>query len=70
MQGAYVILAARALGLDCGPIGGFDRAAVDAAFFAGSEWRSNFILNLGYGDAAGVHPRNPRLEFDDACRIL
>jgi len=69
MQGAYLILAARALGLDCGPIGGFDNAAVDAAFFADTTWRSNFLLNLGYGDPAGLFPRNPRLEFEEACRI-
>ncbi len=70
MQGGYLILAARALGLDCGPIGGFDHAQVDATFFAGTAWRSNFILNLGYGDPAGMFPRNPRLTFDEACRIL
>lgn len=69
MQGAYLILAARALGLDTGALGGFDSAKVDAAFFPGSTWRSNFLLNLGYGDRAGVPPRNPRLEFDEACRI-
>ena len=70
MQGAYLILAARALGLDCGPIGGFDHAKVDATFFPNSHWRSNFILNLGYGDPEGLFPRNPRLEFAEACRIL
>jgi len=69
MQGAYLILAARALGLDTGPIGGFDNAKVDAAFFPGGTWRSNFLVNLGYGDPAGVFPRNPRLDFDEACRI-
>jgi 3-hydroxypropanoate dehydrogenase len=69
MQGAYLIMAARALGLDCGPIGGFDHRTVDAAFFPGGGWQSNFLLNLGYGDPAGVFPRNPRLSFDDACRI-
>ncbi len=69
MQGAYLILAARALGLDAGPIGGFDAAQVDAEFFAASTWRSNFLVNLGYGDPAGVFPRSPRLEFDEACRI-
>ncbi len=69
LQGAYVILAARALGLDCGPMGGFDNAKVDAAFFADGRWRSNFLLNLGYGDASKVWPRNPRLDFDAACRI-
>ena len=69
MQGAYLILAARALGLDAGPLGGFDAAQVDAAFFPRSSWRSNFLLNLGYGDPAGLFPRNPRLTFDEACRI-
>jgi 3-hydroxypropanoate dehydrogenase len=69
MQGAYLILAARALGLDAGPIGGFDRAKVDEAFFPGGTVQSNFLVNLGYGDPAGLYPRNPRLEFDEACRI-
>ena len=70
LQGGYVMLAARALGLDCGPIGGFDRAAVDNEFFPDGRWKSNFLINLGYGDPAGLHPRNPRLAFDDACRIM
>jgi 3-hydroxypropanoate dehydrogenase len=69
MQGAYVILAARALGLDAGPIGGFDAGKVDAAFFPGGRVRTNFLVNLGYGDPAGLFPRNPRLDFDEACRI-
>ncbi len=69
MQGAYLILAARALGLDAGPIGGFDRAKVDAEFFPNSSWRSHFLVNLGYGDPDGLFPRNPRLDFDEACRI-
>ena len=69
MQGAYLILAARALGLDAGPIGGFDSAKVDAAFFPGGTIRSNFLVNLGYGDRDGLYPRNPRLDFDEACRI-
>jgi 3-hydroxypropanoate dehydrogenase len=69
MQGAYLILAARALGLDCGPIGGFDHEAVDAAFFPAGTWKSNFLVNLGYGDPAGLFPRNPRLDFEEACRI-
>ncbi|HEV8210102.1 MAG TPA: malonic semialdehyde reductase [Vicinamibacterales bacterium] len=69
MQGAYLIIAARALGLDAGPIGGFDTAKVDAAFFPGGKVRSNFIVNLGYGDPGGLYPRNPRLDFDEACRI-
>lgn len=69
MQGAYFILAARALGLDAGPIGGFDGAKVDAAFFPGGKVRSNFLVNLGHGDRDGLYPRNPRLDFDEACRI-
>jgi 3-hydroxypropanoate dehydrogenase len=69
MQGAYLIMAARALGLDAGPIGGFDAAKVDAAFFPQSTWRSNFLVNLGYGDRAGLYPRSPRLDFDEACRV-
>lgn len=70
LQGAYFLLAARALGLDCGPMSGFDAAKVDAAFFAGTSIRSNFLVNLGYGDRSRLHPRNPRLDFDEACRIL
>ena len=70
LQGAYLIVAARALGLDCGPMSGFDNAKVDAAFFPDHRWKSNFLCNLGYGDAATVPPvRNPRLSFDEACRI-
>jgi 3-hydroxypropanoate dehydrogenase len=70
LQGAYFILAARALGLDCGPMSGFDNAKVDAAFFPDERWRSNFLINLGQGTPAGLFPRNPRLAFDEACRIL
>jgi 3-hydroxypropanoate dehydrogenase len=69
LEGAYLILAARALGLDCGPMGGFDRAKVDAEFFSDGRWKSNFLVNLGYGDPATLRPRAPRLEFADACRI-
>ena len=69
LQGAYLIMAARALGLDCGPMSGFDTAKLDAAFFAGTSIRSNFLINLGHGDPASVHPRAPRLAFDEACRI-
>ncbi|MEZ4399204.1 MAG: malonic semialdehyde reductase [Kofleriaceae bacterium] len=69
LQGAYLMLAARALGLDCGPMSGFDAAKVDAAFFADGRWRSNFLCNLGYGDDAKLFPRSPRLGFADACRI-
>jgi 3-hydroxypropanoate dehydrogenase len=70
LQGAYLILAARSLGLDCGPMSGFDNAKVDEMFFAGSEWKSNFMVNLGYGDRDTLHPRAPRLSFDEACRIV
>jgi 3-hydroxypropanoate dehydrogenase len=70
LQGAYMIIAARAVGLDCGPMSGFDNAQVDEAFFAGTTWRSNFLCNLGHGDASALFPRNPRFDFADACRIL
>ncbi|KAB8196179.1 malonic semialdehyde reductase [Lysobacter maris] len=70
LQGAYVLLAARALGLDCGPMSGFDNARVDAAFFAGTAIKSNFLINLGHGDPAKLFPRSPRLSFDEAARIL
>jgi 3-hydroxypropanoate dehydrogenase len=69
LQGAYLILAARALGLDCGPMGGFDAAKVDEAFFKGTTWKANFLVNLGHGDEAKLNPRAPRLEFGDACRF-
>ena len=69
LQGAYFMIAARALGFDCGPMSGFDNAGVDAAFFAGSAWRSNFLCNFGHGDASALFPRNPRLAFDEACRV-
>ena len=70
LQGAYFIVAARSLGFDCGPMSGFDNDGVDAAFFAGTSWRSNFLCNLGRGDASKLFPRNPRFDFDDACRIV
>jgi len=69
LQAAYFILALRAVGLDCGPMSGFDAARVDAAFLAGTTWKSNFLLNIGYGDPAGLYPRGPRLDFAQACRI-
>ena len=69
LQGAYFMMAARALGLDCGPISGFDNAMVDAAFFANSAIQSNFICSIGYGNYENLHPRSPRLEFSEACRI-
>jgi 3-hydroxypropanoate dehydrogenase len=84
LQGAYLILAARALGLDCGPMSGFDNAKVDEEFFAAGKsdrstdeeffpeghLKSNFLCNLGYGDASTLHPRGPRLDFDQACTLL
>ena len=84
LQGAYLIMAARSLGLDCGPMSGFDNAKVDAEFFSEAECakhhvtevprtarlKSNFLCNLGYGDPLRLHPRGPRLEFDEACRML
>jgi 3-hydroxypropanoate dehydrogenase len=70
LQGAYVIMAARALGLDCGPMSGFDNAGVDAAFFAGTTVKSNFLINIGYGDSSrDLFPRSPRLTFEEACRV-
>jgi 3-hydroxypropanoate dehydrogenase len=70
LQGAYFILAARAVGLDCGPMSGFDNAKVDAEFFADGRIQSNFLCNLGYGDGGRMRPRDARLEFDEACKIL
>jgi 3-hydroxypropanoate dehydrogenase len=70
LQGGYFIVAARALGLDCGPMSGFDSQGVDKEFFAGTNIKANFICAIGYGDPAGVFPRNPRLSFDEACKIL
>ena len=70
MQGGYFILAARAIGLDCGPMSGFDNAKVDAAFFPDGLWKSNFLCTLGKGDASKVMPRLPRLTFEEACRIV
>ena len=70
LQTAYLILAARALGLDCGPMTGFDNARVDEAFFAGTPIRSSILVNLGQGDPASIFPRSPRLGFDEACNIL
>jgi 3-hydroxypropanoate dehydrogenase len=70
LGGAYFIMAARALGLDCGPMSGFDAEEVNAEFFPDGKWRVNFLCNLGYGDRARLHPRNPRLEFDEACAVL
>jgi 3-hydroxypropanoate dehydrogenase len=70
LQGGYFIVAARALGLDCGPMSGFDNAGVDREFFPGTKIKSNFICSVGYGDPAGLFARSPRLSFDEACKIL
>jgi 3-hydroxypropanoate dehydrogenase len=70
LQGAYFIIAARSLGLDCGPMSGFDNKGVDGEFFAGTAVKSNFLCNVGYGDGASVFARSPRLSFDEACKIV
>ena len=70
MQGGYFILAARAVGLDCGPMSGFDNAKVDQAFFPDGRVRSNFLCNLGYIDPSATFARSPRLDFDEACQLL
>ncbi len=70
LQGAYLILAARALGLDCGPMSGFDNAKLDEEFFSDVPWKSNFLVNIGYGDPSKIKPRNPRLSFEEACRVV
>jgi 3-hydroxypropanoate dehydrogenase len=69
LQGAYLIIAARSIGLDCGPMSGLDNAKVDEAFFPGGRIKSNFLCNLGHGDPKGLFPRSPRLPFEEACRI-
>lgn len=70
LQGAYFMLAARALGLDCGPMSGFDPDKINKEFFPDGKWKVNFICNLGYGEPGKLFPRNPRLSFDEACRVL
>ncbi len=70
LSGGYMILAARALGLDCGPMSGFSREKCDELFFPDGRWKSNFLCNLGYGDKSGLWPRNPRLAFGEACKII
>lgn len=70
LQGGCFIMAARAFGLDCGPMSGFDAAAVDAMYLTGTSVKTNFLRNLGYGDPSGLFPRGPRLPFDSACRIV
>jgi 3-hydroxypropanoate dehydrogenase len=69
LQAGYFMLACRGLGLDCGPMSGFDNAKVDEAFFAGTPVRSNFLCNIGFGDAKGLYPRSPRMEFSEGCRV-
>ena len=70
LQGAYLIMAARALGLDCGPMSGFDNEGVDREFFADTSIKSNFLCSLGYGDASVLFPRSPRFDFDEMARIV
>ncbi len=70
LQGGYFILAARALGLDCGPMSGFDQQKVNAEFFPDGKWKANFLCNVGYGDSSKLFPRNPRLKFEEVCRVL
>ncbi len=70
LQGAYLIIAARALGIDCGPMSGFDMDKLNASFFPDGRWQANFICALGYGCEDSLFPRNPRLDFEDACRII
>ena len=70
LQGGYFIVAARALGLDCGPMSGFNNEGVDKEFFAGTEIQSNFLCNIGYGTDENLFPRSPRLDFDEACKIV
>ena len=70
LQAGFLIAAARSLGLDCGPMSGFDKAKIDESFYQESSWRSIFLMNLGYGDTSKLHPRGNRLTFDEACSIL
>jgi len=70
LQGAYLMIAARALGMDCGPMSGFDASRIDAEFFPEGRWKANFLVNLGYGDADGYRPRGPRLSFEQVARIV
>jgi 3-hydroxypropanoate dehydrogenase len=70
LQGAYMMIAARALGLDCGPMSGFDAAKVNAEFFPDGKWKANFVCSIGYGDPTKLYPRQPRLPFEEACKLL
>ena len=69
LQGAYMILAARSLGLDVGPMSGFDNEKLDAEFFPDGRWKSNFLMNIGFGDDSGLHPRGPRLDYARAVSL-
>ena len=70
LQAGFLIAAARAIGVDCGPMSGFEKAKIDEAFYQGTSWRSDLLMKLGYGDASKLHPRGHRLSFDEACSIL
>ena len=70
MQAGYILIAARLLGLDCGPMNGFNKNLADEAFYSGTSWRSNMLINLGYGDYEEMRPRAPRIDFANACQIL
>jgi len=70
LQAGYVLVAARMLGLDCGPMNGFNKALADEVFYSGTSWRSNILINLGYGDHKTLRPRAPRIDFEDACQFL
>ncbi|MES2941856.1 MAG: malonic semialdehyde reductase, partial [Pseudomonadota bacterium] len=70
LQGAYLMMAARALGLDCGPMSGFDANKLDAEFFPDGRWRSNFLCSLGEGDPSKLFGRLPRLDFDESCQLV
>lgn len=70
LQAGYVLIAARMLGLDCGPMNGFNNTLADETFYSGTNWRSNILINLGYGDHKTLHPRAPRIDFENACQIL
>jgi 3-hydroxypropanoate dehydrogenase len=70
LQGAYLIIALRALGLDCGPMSGFSNVKVDELFFSGTEIKSNFLINIGYGNPESLRPREQRFAFEEACQIL
>jgi nitroreductase len=70
LQAGYILIAARMLGIDCGPMNGFNKTLTDEVFYSGTSWRSNILINLGYGDHKTLRPRAPRIDFEDACQIL